>query len=122
MDASPRKLAPKHRLRWHQFSVRTLLIGIALLSVPCAYVAHEARIVAARKQWLAWHPTVGGDAANPPAWSPSPDNSLPLIRRLLGDQQIDSLVVEASEKDEAATLFPEASVSVFVWFKPQWVK
>jgi hypothetical protein len=29
-----------------QFRLRTLLIGVTLVAVPCAYVAHEARIAA----------------------------------------------------------------------------
>ena len=40
---------PKRKRRWFQFSLRTLMIGVTLLSVPIAYVEHEARIVRERR-------------------------------------------------------------------------
>jgi hypothetical protein len=36
---------PKRKRRWFQFSLRSLLIGVALLSIPCAYVGWQAKIV-----------------------------------------------------------------------------
>jgi hypothetical protein len=34
----PKAEPPKRERRWFQFSLRTLLIVVTLLSVPCAYV------------------------------------------------------------------------------------
>ena len=82
------------RRRWFQFRLRTLLIGVVLLAIPCAYIGHEARTVAARKEWLAHHPQPDLEVLGPLIVSP-PDPAhpaepiwptLPLVRRLLGDQ------------------------------------
>ena len=35
-----------------QFSLRTLMIGVTLLAVPCAFVGWQAKIVRERKAWL----------------------------------------------------------------------
>src|ERR1700680_5163089 len=43
---------PKHQRRWFQFSLRTLLIGVTLLAVPCAYVGSHAKIIHRRKAML----------------------------------------------------------------------
>ena len=42
----PDQLPPRRRF---QFRLRTLLIVVALLAVPCWYVANEARIVRQRR-------------------------------------------------------------------------
>ena len=53
MDQKPNTAEPKKpRRRWFQFRLRTLLIGMMLLSVPLGDVAHELRIVAERKAWF----------------------------------------------------------------------
>jgi hypothetical protein len=44
--------APKRKRRWFQFSLRTLMIGVTLLALVCAHVAHEANTVGARKALL----------------------------------------------------------------------
>ncbi len=51
-----------------QFSLRTLLIGVALLAVPCVYVAHEAKIVAERKAWLDAHDNNSYSFADQTRW------------------------------------------------------
>ena len=109
---------PKRKRRWFQFSLRTLMIGVALLAVVCAYVAHEASIVAARKASLAvqrlatlssrqylQRQLVEGDSGKSP-W---------LLRRLLGDEQQSEIEVSPfispSELVELAALFPEATIT-----------
>ena len=59
MDDTPAKpdqptAVKSPRRRWYQFTQRTVLVGVALLAVPCAYVAHEYRIVAERRAWREW--------------------------------------------------------------------
>src|SRR5579859_1426597 len=118
MDSDTNAAQPKSRRRF-QFSLRTLLIGVALLAVPCAYVAHEARIVAARKAWLESHPNwhrfelreqghIGEYVMPKPLRSPDRSSSPHLIRRWLGDKDIPRVSVTSEEFEEAVALFPEA--------------
>ncbi len=54
MADTPNTAEPgKPRRRWFQFRLRMLLIAVVLIGAACAYVAHEAKFVAARKAWLA---------------------------------------------------------------------
>jgi hypothetical protein len=54
MEADPPKAdPPKRKRRWFQFSLRTLMIVVTLLAVPCAYVGWQTKIVRERKAVLA---------------------------------------------------------------------
>ena len=102
MDQMPNTEPKKPRRRWFQFRLRTLLIGVVLLSVPFRYVAHEARIVRARKAWLATH-SLHGCSSHP--------NANSLVRRLLGDDEYNYMQTDgANDSDEAKQHFPEAEV------------
>jgi hypothetical protein len=104
-----------HFKRW------AILVALVLLAIAGAYVANEARFVAARKDWLARHTQVwDGNGLNRDFDESVPDQSiakprsLPLIRRLFGDEYHDWLVVSiASEEPQARKLFPEAE-TIFV--------
>jgi hypothetical protein len=103
---------PEPRRRWYQFSLRTLLIGVALLSVPCAYVGHEARIVAARKAWISSHLDMQFELDHTALpWNPSA-TSVPVIRRWLGDEGMRFLAVYPHDQDDGKALFPEAIIVV----------
>ena len=53
MKAEPPKAdPPKRKRRRFQFRLRTLVVGVTLLAVVCAYVAHQARIVRDRQAWV----------------------------------------------------------------------
>ena len=71
------------RRRWYQYNLRTMLIGVAVLGIACAYVAHEARIVWERKAVLdeIGHTTGAKMLAGYPPERPS------WMRCLLGDVQ-----------------------------------
>jgi hypothetical protein len=101
----------------HSFSLRTLLIGVALLAALCGYVAHEAKIVQDRRVWAINHghfwvtnplratvERVSGDPSRGPSF----------VRLWLGDKPLPQLVVptdtEPSEIKLAASLFPEADI------------
>ena len=104
----------KPRCRWFQFRLRTMLIAVALLAVPCAYVAHEARFVAARKEWLTQHSQLArnGETIPLPTYL-SPRTELPIVRRLLGDESCDRVPIDsADEEQRAEELFPEAVMIV----------
>ena len=48
MKAELPTFSPKRKRRRFQFRLRTLLIGVTLLAVPCGYVGWQAKIVRAR--------------------------------------------------------------------------
>jgi hypothetical protein len=62
MDEKPKTAGPgkKPRRRWFQFKLRTLLIGMALLTIPCGYVSWQAKIVRERKALLVEIESEGG--------------------------------------------------------------
>lgn len=101
-------MADKPKRRWFQFRLRTLLVGVVLISVPLAYVAHEARIVAERKAWVAAHPT----RAFLTTVKKGDRRQIPLIRHLLGDEQQSMVVVVTEDQIQMAqSLFPEADIA-----------
>ena len=91
--------------RWYQFGLRTLLIGVGLLAVPCAYVGWQANIVRERKSMLKG-PGVYGE------WRLAPDVSW--IRKLLGDTGYSGVFVPldttTDELERFKIAFPEADV------------
>jgi hypothetical protein len=106
----PTQPPPRRRF---QFSLRTLMIGIALLAVACAYVGWQATIVSVRVKILAefrdpphiikWHTLHLGDKSQAPG----------LLRRWLGDKEVGSLFF--AKRDDAERhheLFPEARIEV----------
>ena len=52
MEAEPIVATPKRKRRWFQFSLRSLMIGVTLLAVACAYVVWQVKIVAERRALL----------------------------------------------------------------------
>lgn len=105
-------MADIRKRRWFQFRLRTLLIAVMLLAIPSSYIAHEYRIVVARKEWLKDHPILHAVYYELPAAEPG--SSLPIIRRLLGDELQDYVYLENPDEEKTAKeLFPEAAVNVF---------
>jgi hypothetical protein len=51
---------PKLKRCWFQFSLRTLLIGVTLLAIPCAYVGWQVKIVKERKVMVREVTEMGG--------------------------------------------------------------
>ena len=70
------------RRRWYQFGLRTLLIGVALLAVPCAYVGRQYQIVRERQSVRRFVVEHGGYFNNEEVAT----EPVPWIRRLLGDE------------------------------------
>ncbi len=118
MDETPAKpdqptAVKSPRRRWHQFSLRTLLIGVALLSVPFAYVAHEYQIVAARKAWLEAPCCLDSPELPLPRYFRDASKSPTAIRLWLGDEPQLTIFAESRERAEVAhALFPEADVRI----------
>lgn len=97
--------------RRFQFSLRTLLIGVTLLSLPCAYIGWQAKIVRERRAMVA---SLSDEPfAMVVLWSD--DFGISAIRRWLGDHAY--CIIELPERDDEMgnrymKAFPEASVVV----------
>jgi hypothetical protein len=99
--------------RRFQFSLRAMLLVIALVAAPAAWFAQNTNLVRQRKQLLdqrLWHfgfslHEVGVDC---------PDPEIPWIRRTLGDRPVSVLFYEqwkdttGEELKQVEALFPEA--------------
>jgi hypothetical protein len=106
---------PKRKRRWFQFSLRTLLIGVTLLAVPCAYVGLQAKIVRERKAHLQATQATHVGGWNIFVFARGDKTKAPTgIRLWLGDEAHDSVIVDrdASEetKQAVAALFPESDI------------
>jgi hypothetical protein len=92
-----------------QFRLRTLLIAVAVLSIPCAYVAKQAKIVRDREAAWAKVRTFGKEG-----YASYKDSPLPKIRQWLGDSAIALIElpddVSKSDLELIKTEFPEARV------------
>ena len=98
-----------------QFRLRTLMIGVTLLAVPCAYISHEAKVVRERRAILRTIDTAGGrflaiNEGDLPAGMTGPG----WIRRLLGDVAVVEIDFHASSlsQDYLKEKFPEADCHV----------
>ena len=102
MEAELRKVEPPKR-RWCQFSLRSLLIGVTLLTVPLCYAGWQAKIVRERAAWVDSHPHID-DKWNLTA-------GIPAVRRWFGDRAYAVVAFgesPANASEECAALFPEA--------------
>jgi hypothetical protein len=98
------EIQPKRNRRHFQFSLRTLLIGVTLLAVPCAYVGWQAKIVREREEYLKNH-----DHIMVP--NPFEENkpSVPWILSVLGATPVFRVIVaNDADLERAVALFPEA--------------
>jgi hypothetical protein len=90
MNQKPNTADPaKPRRGLFQFRLRTLLIVVmALLAIPMAYVGWQAKIVRERKAWSEAHPGIVMYLDDESfADEQPPKDPLPLIRRRLGDRR-----------------------------------
>jgi hypothetical protein len=109
--------------RRFQFRLRTLMIGVTLFALPCAYVGWQVKIVkersAMRQRLLAEGAILeppngkGGHPANSPSW----------LRRLLGDINTPAIARPQArddiEDDQVELIFPEAELSGHFTFDPR---
>jgi hypothetical protein len=118
---------PKRRRFQFQFRLRTLMIVVALLAIPCAYVGWQAKFVRERKAMAGRIEALAGDVIklpNIPGRQVTPIiiynrrlldaicPTIPFIRRWLGDFEVVGLNLNPSiskvEVELAKALFPEA--------------
>ena len=95
-----------------QFSLRTLLIVVTLLAIPCWYVGEQYRIVAHRKAMMARIREHGGNVMfADEASAHGPPASVPFIRKLLGDKALDDIGLPPGiPSSEVREVFPEAKI------------
>ncbi len=108
---------PSPRRRRFQFRLRTMLIVVTLLAVPCAYVGWQAKIVRERKIMARRIMAVDKGFVYVNPTQPShivAASSIPWIRRLLGDEPVSMIllpiVTGPTTRGEAQAVFPEAAV------------
>jgi hypothetical protein len=110
MESEPPKTdPPKRNRRWFQFSLRTLLIGVALLAMPCAYVGWQGRDVRERKEAMKKFVHAYAIYGMPISRNPASQ-----LRRWLGDTRIESFYFDKEASDDeiqtARREFPEAAI------------
>jgi hypothetical protein len=98
----------KPRGRWYQFRLRTLVIGVVLLGVACAYVGSDAKAVWDRKAML----ETGGDS---PViefrFDDERDRAIPLLRRWMGDHFCRGILVkQGADIKRVRMVFPESDI------------
>jgi hypothetical protein len=107
MEAVPPKVAPpKHKRRWYQFSLRTLMIGVTIFCFVAGWFLSQAAIVWTRKAML----------RGAPVWSVDDDETaeIPWYRHAIGDRGIGTIVLDKTFTDEQLdryrSVFPDASI------------
>jgi hypothetical protein len=107
---------PKRKRRWLQFSLRTLLIGVTLLAVPCAYVGWQAKIVRDRRALLDSIKAAGGGDETAMFYNSASPPPPPWLRRILGDETVELLLVPPATNEETMArihrLFPDTRILV----------
>jgi hypothetical protein len=99
---------------WYQFSLRTLLIGVTLLAVACAYVGWQARTVSERRAMRERIEKTDKGTI----WERSDD--VPWLRRILGDEAIPRIILpfetDVEERRKIRAVFPEATLA-WMWLR-----
>lgn len=116
----------KSQRRWFQFSLITLLAAVALMAIPCSYIASQVRVIrhrAAERKWLEsqgcefeddeWPEQVLDGLAT--GGLPGPvERGVPWVRRILGDRAVVGIRIWQSDEqhERALKAFPEAQLSL----------
>ena len=95
------------------------MIGVTVVGVASAWFAREGQIVQERKAMREWIGTHGAAI-----FEESSPETLPWIRRLIGDRTVNHLVVMRSRTTDGIltqlrTVFPEAKIGI-VWDVPDY--
>jgi hypothetical protein len=115
-DNATMETEPKRERRWYQLSLRTLMILVAVVAVPCAYVGWQAKIVSTRRRMAsAANAGITGSGWKRSSSAPSLFTEFPSwIRWQLGDKQYDHFSFFDWTTDntisEYQSAFPEALV------------
>jgi hypothetical protein len=115
-----------------QFRLRTLMIGVTLVAVPCAYVGWQENIV--RERWAMRQRirefdngsvSISVDRVVVVLQESGPQSknesaiSIPWIRRLLGDEAIEQITLPAgTDREERRLIHNAIPEAALVWFTP----
>jgi hypothetical protein len=105
----------KPRRRWYQFSLRMLLIGMALLSMPLGYAGWQAEIVRERRVMMEVIRKSGGSLYPFASVELFGDGPVLWCRKLFGDPGFGLVYIpEAMSKQAVAVqkMFPESTVAI----------
>ncbi|HEV2971233.1 MAG TPA: hypothetical protein VGY55_14760 [Pirellulales bacterium] len=110
----PKADPPKRKRRWFQFSLRSLMIVVTLLAIPCGWLAHQARVVEERKALRSWLLDNGGVIHEAQYEMEHPETSqITWIRILIGDHTALSINfpygISKPQASRMKTVFPEAA-------------
>ncbi|HKD37125.1 MAG TPA: hypothetical protein VKB78_10000 [Pirellulales bacterium] len=104
-----------HRRRF-QFRLRTLLIIVTLLTVPCWWVAKQKRLIEDRKEMLTKIEKVYSGEWYIEQLPPGEPSAISGLRRLLGDQAVSGVMLPVDADPNIYplihTLFPEAHLQI----------
>ncbi len=95
----------KPQRRWLQFRLRTLLIGVMLLSIPCGYVGWQAKIVHHR-EWV-YENLVSGHAMHG-RFENDTFRSFSFVRKWMGDEPLSWVLAD----NGASRLSPETLAKI----------
>jgi hypothetical protein len=108
----PKAEPPKRKRRWFQFSLRTLMIAVAIAAVPFGNVGSQAKIVRERRAEL----NRAIDGRQLVICGNGEMLVIPWIRRALGDQRVGAIKIltgtDAAELERLRVLFPEAEIQL----------
>jgi hypothetical protein len=86
--------APKPKLRWFQYSLRTLMVFVTLCAIPCSWLAVKMQQVKRQREAVAAIEKLGGIVL----WSGDPSGPA-WVRGLLGDDFYRSVLVVLARSD-----------------------
>jgi hypothetical protein len=124
----PKADLPKRERSRFQFRLRTLLIGITLLAIPCAYVGWQAKIVRDRKSIARWIEDHNGELSDNFAGSSQKPYRphVSWLRGILGDESAALILLPMSvsddEKQQIENAFPEAEIIVGIQNGSTWLR
>ena len=102
--------------RWFQFRLRTLLIAVAVLAVPCAWVGYSLSWIRQRHEFLAMENVGSMQTDGVPISGGHPIAAPPEFKRapgclwLLRERGCFGVIVPRPLMPEAKRLFPEARI------------
>jgi hypothetical protein len=106
------------RLPRFQFRLRTLLIGVTLLAVPCGYVAWQAKIVRERirfREQFFVKINPFEEAETDTLREPASDGKVGWLRRFLGDAERPfftvSKKISVEDLNRVEEAFPESAIT-----------
>jgi hypothetical protein len=98
-----------------RFSLRTLLVLIALISIPLGWLAYQLNWIRERHKMLTQElPREYQEYREYNKTQPAILRPAPWPLRIFGEQGIVVIGVPKSQAERAAELFPEAAVAIFL--------